>query len=78
MDWYETKLVGPIFMVVMGILYVFGKVSDKIFLSVKKIISRRRDSTSNNQESQNEEDIEMGIAHKETRPRNLRQRTFSI
>ena len=78
MDWYETKLVGPSIMVVIGILYVFGKVSDKIFLSVKKIISRRRGSTSNNQESQNEEDIEMGIAHKEIRPRNLRQRTFSI
>ena len=78
MDWYETKLVGPIIMVVIGILYVFGKVSDKIFLSVKKIISRRRDSTSNNQESQNEEDVEMGIAHKEFRPRNLRQRTISI
>ena len=78
MDWYEAKLVGPIITLVIGILYVFVKVSDKIYLSVKKIISRRRDSTSNNQESQNEEDVEMGIAHKEFRPRNLRQRTFSI
>ena len=77
MDWYEAKLVGPIITLIIGILYVFVKVSDKIYLSVKKIISRRRNSTSNSQESQNE-DVEMGIAHKEIRPRNLRQRTFSI
>ena len=57
---------------------MFVKLSRKVFLSVKRIITRRRDRTSNNQESQNEDDIEMGIAHKEIRPRNLRQRTISI
>ena len=68
----------PIIFVIICIFFVFVKLSRKVFLSVKRIITRRRDRTSNNQESQNEDDIEMGIAHKEIRPRNLRQRTISI
>ena len=75
---YGPKPVGPIIMVILAIIFVFVILSGKTFLSVKTIISRTRGRFSNNHKSQNEEDIEIGIANTKIRQGRLRQRNLSI